>query len=186
MKALAVRLQTSILLSAALWMTSPTHAQRAGTGAVTGTVRDTYGALIPNAQVRLVGEHTHACWSVHTSTQGSFGASPLPPGSYSVMVEAQGFERRFMTAVPVNAGEFTRLYLKLDGRPASSELPVNVAGAETPGCGARIYDVTTGRLHPADRTYRQNVLFHQNVLLAAAIPGGLGHTAITNMNGGGR
>ena len=175
MKALAVRLQTSILLSTALWMASPTDAQGAATGVVTGTVRDAYGALIPNAQVRLVGEHTHASRSVHTSTQGSFGASLLPPGNYSVMVEAEGFERRYLTAVPVNAGEYTRVYFKLDGRQASSELPVNVARAETPSLGPVTGETTIRRLHPANR---------RSILLVAAIPIELAHTATTLMNGG--
>ena len=180
MKALAMQVRTSILLSAALWMTSPTYAQRAGTGAVTGTVRDAYGALIPNAQVKLVEEHIHASWSVYTSTHGTFGTSPLPPGTYSVLVEAEGFACRYMTAVPVNAGEFTRLYLKLDGRKAPSELPVNVARAGTPRFGPVTDEAALGRLNRGNRTD------HQSILLVAAIPLDPAHTAMTIMNGGAR
>jgi hypothetical protein len=174
MKALTVRVRTLILLTAALWMASTTSAQGGGTGAVTGTVRDASGALIPSAQVRLVGEHIHASRSVHTSTRGTFGASLLPAGTYSVVIEAKGFERRYMTAVPVVAGEFTRLYLKLENRHILSDLPVNVARTEMPRFGSGPDEVTIGRLHPD----------YQSLHLVAAIPIVLVHTAVTVMNGG--
>ena len=67
-------------------------AQTSSTGALTGTVKDPSGAVIPNATVTATSLDTGA---VRTSTTGSDGVyrfSLLPTGNYRVRMEASGFK----------------------------------------------------------------------------------------------
>ena len=66
--------------------------QDAATGAIAGTIRDLTGALIVNASVSTVGDQTHLSRSIRVNAEGSFRLSFLPPGTYSVTIQANGFE----------------------------------------------------------------------------------------------
>ncbi len=67
-------------------------AQTAGEGAITGTVTDTTGAVIPSATVTAHNNATGVETSRKTSSAGVYQISPLIVGSYSVTVTAPGFQ----------------------------------------------------------------------------------------------
>jgi hypothetical protein len=60
-------------------------------GVITGTVKDSAGAVIPNAEVRLVNQQTGAAQSTRTNEAGLFVFPSLLPGTYRVEVSAPGF-----------------------------------------------------------------------------------------------
>jgi hypothetical protein len=59
---------------------------------VQGTVRDSSGAAIPKAQVRLLDAGTGVTSRVFTNLEGFYRFNSLPIGMYSVTVEAEGFK----------------------------------------------------------------------------------------------
>jgi hypothetical protein len=63
------------------------------TAAITGVVRDATGLTVPSATVTLRNEATQIERRVTTNQQGSYISTNLPPGFYTVVVEAQGFKR---------------------------------------------------------------------------------------------
>src|SRR6266508_4690904 len=63
----------------------------ATTGALTGTVRDTTGAVVPGAVVSLRQLATNQTRSATSNDQGSYRFALLPVGDYEVRAEAQGF-----------------------------------------------------------------------------------------------
>jgi hypothetical protein len=63
------------------------------TGAITGTVTDQTGAVVPNAKVSLTNEGTNLTVTTTTSADGSYTFSPVKIGSYTVSVEAAGFAK---------------------------------------------------------------------------------------------
>lgn len=67
-------------------------AQTAGEGAITGTVRDSTGAGIPNAVVIAINAATNVSTQRTSSGSGAFTISPIPPGMYSLGVSAKGFK----------------------------------------------------------------------------------------------
>ena len=67
-------------------------AQTAGTGALTGTVKDPSGAVIPSATVTLTSIDTGQARTTTTASDGSYRFSLLPPGNYKVGIEAGGFK----------------------------------------------------------------------------------------------
>lgn len=71
---------------------SASYAQTAGEGAITGTVADPTGAVIPNATVTATNDATGVATSRQTSSAGVYQISPLIVGTYTVSVSAAGFQ----------------------------------------------------------------------------------------------
>ena len=72
---------------------SPAAAQTT-TGSIVGTVTDPSGAGIPGAAVSVTNEDTGiGAIRVDTDSSGNYVATALPPGRYTVAVEARGFKR---------------------------------------------------------------------------------------------
>jgi hypothetical protein len=83
------------LATAVVWiMPSAAWAQGETTSAIVGQVRDTTNAVVPGATVTIASPKTGLRRSAKTDEAGRFNFPQLKPGSYSVKVEAQGFEPR--------------------------------------------------------------------------------------------
>ncbi|HEV2324675.1 MAG TPA: TonB-dependent receptor [Terracidiphilus sp.] len=80
-------------------------AQLAGKGAITGTVTDTTGAVIPGAQVTATNIANNIATTATTSETGSYTFSVLDPGIYTVTVTASGFKKLVQQNIHVNALE---------------------------------------------------------------------------------
>ena len=80
---------TTILLSIVFCAVAVT-AQVTG-GAVTGSVVDTNGAVIPNANVKLTDKARGQEFTAQTTNAGSYLFPNVPVGEYSVSIEASGF-----------------------------------------------------------------------------------------------
>lgn len=61
------------------------------TGALSGTVRDASGAVIPNAKVVVKNEATNSSDERTSNENGYFSFPTLLPGSYTVTITAKGF-----------------------------------------------------------------------------------------------
>ncbi|MBM3729000.1 MAG: carboxypeptidase regulatory-like domain-containing protein, partial [Acidobacteria bacterium] len=61
------------------------------TGEITGTVSDSAGAVIAGATVTATNPATNTTRTATTSGAGVYNVPALPPGSYSLRVEMQGF-----------------------------------------------------------------------------------------------
>ncbi len=85
-----------VLILAVVALLSPPQALGQGetTSAIVGQVRDTTNAVVPGATVTLANPETGLRRSAKTDEAGRFNFPQLKPGTYSVKVEAQGFEPR--------------------------------------------------------------------------------------------
>src|SRR5215813_612069 len=78
-------------------------AQAGSTGAISGTVRDEKGAIVPGAQVEVVNATTGVTErNVTSDGNGNFGVTQLPPGTYKIVVTASGFSKVELPDVKVN------------------------------------------------------------------------------------
>ncbi len=67
-------------------------AQTPGTGALTGTIKDPSGAVIPNATVTATSVDTGQTRTTMTGGDGVYHFSLLPPGNYRIRIESSGFK----------------------------------------------------------------------------------------------
>ena len=84
---------------------SNANAQLSGKGAITGTVTDSTGAVIPNARVVATNGSTGIETQTKTTGAGAYNFANLDPGIYSVTVTAEGFQKLKQENIHVNAME---------------------------------------------------------------------------------
>jgi Carboxypeptidase regulatory-like domain/TonB dependent receptor len=63
------------------------------TGTIVGVVRDSSGAVIPNAKVTVTEPDQGTSFTTSTNTSGEYIATPLRIGRYNITVEKQGFKK---------------------------------------------------------------------------------------------
>jgi len=63
------------------------------TASVRGVVQDQSGAVIPGAVLTLTNVDQNRPWTVESSAAGAYVFQQIPPGNYSLSVEAPGFKR---------------------------------------------------------------------------------------------
>lgn len=80
------------IAAVAFFCSAPAQAQRI-TASLDGTVKDTNGAVIPNADVTVTNTGTNVATRVRTAGDGTFVMNNLPPGPYRVTVTAPGFSQ---------------------------------------------------------------------------------------------
>jgi hypothetical protein len=73
------------------------YAQSAGT--ITGTVVDSDGEAVANAQVQATNRSTKAVYKIAGSEMGHYTLATLPPDAYDVSVTAPGFNANSQTDV---------------------------------------------------------------------------------------
>ena len=96
------------LLLLGLVFTSLTHAQ-IRSGAITGTVTDATGAVIPNAQVVVTNQETNIASQAVTTEAGLYTIPYLPSGSYTVAVTRPGFSPYRQVDVPLATAQTARV-----------------------------------------------------------------------------
>ena len=82
-------------------LTVPTFGQ-IDRGSIVGTVRDSSGAIVPNARVAVANTATKTAITTQTDQTGSYQALALIPGTYSVTASASGFNQEVRTGVEVH------------------------------------------------------------------------------------
>src|SRR5689334_22769577 len=60
-------------------------------GTISGTMRDTAGAAIPGATVKITNVDTNQTRTATTNESGFYRVTALEPGNYTVLVEKTGF-----------------------------------------------------------------------------------------------
>jgi hypothetical protein len=85
------------------------------TGGLSGVISDPAGALVSNAVVEITNERTGKVErSITSEADGSYAATLLPPGTYSLRVAATNFKQSRIRGVPVRINETSRQYVKLE------------------------------------------------------------------------
>jgi hypothetical protein len=85
-----------------LLLASVVHAQT--TASLSGTVTDSTGAVVPGAGVLATNEATQAGTETTTAKSGTYSFPVLIPGSYTLTVQAKGFQTAKETGVILSAG----------------------------------------------------------------------------------
>jgi hypothetical protein len=92
-----------VILAIAILGANHAYAQVAG-ATLTGTVKDTAGGLIPNAQIAITDIATGVSRAISSDAAGLYTAPNLLPGTYEVRVTAVGFSTAVQKGVTLAVG----------------------------------------------------------------------------------
>jgi hypothetical protein len=82
-------------------------------GSITGKVVDPQNAVVPGATVEVTNTATNVSGRATTNQTGYFEVDYLNPGTYSVTVDASGFEKLVRTGITLDTGDRLALDLQL-------------------------------------------------------------------------
>ncbi len=86
---------------------------QARNGTLLGTITDASGAVMANAKVVITETNTNVARTSQTTESGYYAAPDLPPGIYSVVVEAAGFKKAIRNNVQIQVNSTVRVDLQL-------------------------------------------------------------------------
>lgn len=119
----------SILGCVCLMNSLPGVAQN-GTATITGTISDTTGGAVPDAQIAAKNVQTGVIYHVHTSATGDYTLPLLPVGIYDVSAEKQGFSIAQKTRIHLNIADVSRVDLTLSVGSTSTTVSVSASTVE--------------------------------------------------------
>jgi hypothetical protein len=182
MKNTVLRIQ---LILAALLMvlgTGTAIAQAPGTGAMSGIVLDPGERVVRNAEVVVVSQETHASRSVRTDAEGVFHVTLLPPGKYTVTVNASGFSAERSQPIDVTVSQTSSLDVKLTVAQTNTTVQVNgaasVANLESSTLGGLVDDTAIQALPLSNRNFTQILALAPGVVTDLPVPSSLGRGTI--------
>ena len=135
-----IRLLTVLALALCFFTTSAA-AQTTTTGAIEGTVVDVNGAAVPGITVSVTGPNLIRPQSATTNEEGYFNIPQIPPGRYTLLVEAaKGFARFEQANVEVNLTRRSTLAVTLTPQGAAETVEVTASS----GAAVDVSTNTTG------------------------------------------
>src|SRR6202140_876059 len=117
------RLQFCLAVFAVLALTFSAFAE-VQNGQFEGTVTDPTGAAVANAKVTVSNSATGLSLSATTNSSGAYTVKEVPPGTYTITVEAAGFKKLENNGVTANAGTISRVDVRLQLGKASETVEV--------------------------------------------------------------
>ncbi|HXB73858.1 MAG TPA: TonB-dependent receptor [Candidatus Acidoferrales bacterium] len=117
-----------VLLTAGLMLIPASFAQVV-TATLTGSITDSSGGSVPNANVKVTERSTGVVRSTNTSVDGVYNVAYLSPGIYLVEVEAKGFKKYSQDNVRLDVSTTSRVDATLTPGSASETVTVT---AEAP------------------------------------------------------
>ncbi|HKE20890.1 MAG TPA: TonB-dependent receptor [Bryobacteraceae bacterium] len=122
-----IRSITFVLVLACLGISS-LPAQVTATATLEGTVTDTTGAVIPNANVKITNSSTGEMRSAVSNDAGLYSFNLLPAGTYEVRVAVTGFTTADFQKVELAVSRTTTLDARLSPSQQATTVEVEAAG----------------------------------------------------------
>src|SRR5277367_1342238 len=124
-----ISLTCAVVLAACLLLAGPVaHAQGVGvSGSVSGTVTDPTGAVIPKGTVTAEDAARGIRITASIDSNGEYRFSNLPPGTYSLTAQIQGFQSQIQKGVAISVGQSAILDFHLQVATTNSVVEVSAA-----------------------------------------------------------
>ena len=132
------------------------------TGTIGGTVLDPSGAAVPNAKVEVTNtDRNLVIRTVTTDTSGTYAATFLPIGNYSIKVDAAGFKTETRSGIVLNVNDNLKINITLQVGAATETVEVKAEAAQvelgTPAAATTIEGTQVRELPLGTRNYEQLV-----------------------------
>ena len=115
------------------------------TGSISGTVTDSSGAVVKDAQVKLLNEGTSAELATVAGNDGTYVFSPVRIGSYTLSASAQGFQTTTQRHVVVNVSSNLQLNFTLKPGTVTETVEVTSAAPQLQTQDASVGQVVNAR-----------------------------------------
>jgi hypothetical protein len=124
----------AIVLFLVVFSSQPAVAQGT-TGTISGTVKDELGGVVADATVIITHQETGAVRNVTTGEEGTYSAPGLALGTYSVRVEAAGFDASVRTGIEISLGRHAVVDhgLKVGAVAVEVEVTADASAVDTTG-----------------------------------------------------
>jgi len=116
-------LRLGSVIAAFLALASTSGAQTA-TGQITGSVKDSTGAVMPKVKVVVTNQQTGLTRETTSNDVGDYVVPLLPVGVYVVTAEQTGFKMAVRSDLPLNVDQVQRVDLQLDAGSVSEKVEV--------------------------------------------------------------
>ena len=103
------------------------YGQGGANGTILGTVTDSSGAVVGNAQVDVTNVATGVVSHTSTSANGDFTSPYLAPGIYSVTVQAQGFQKAVADNITLAVAQQARVNVTMKPGQVSETVQVEAS-----------------------------------------------------------
>jgi hypothetical protein len=115
-----------------------------------GVVKDTSGAIVPNAQVTVTEVQTNIARNLVTDANGNYEVPDLKPTTYRVKADAAGFRSFIAEDVLLDAGQVRRVDITLAVGAATESITVEAGAAVIQtDSGTISEDLDTAKKYPA-------------------------------------
>jgi Carboxypeptidase regulatory-like domain len=96
-------------------------------GAITGTVQDSTGAVVPNADVTLLNTDQGISLQTKSNGSGTYTFSPVRIGHYTLTVVAPGFVKTMQSNLTINVAQVLQVNVSLKPGGTTETVEVNTA-----------------------------------------------------------
>lgn len=151
-----------LMLTAAILVFPNFAATQAVNGSVVGTVTDSSGAVVPQAKVTITNVGTNVSQTAMTDGSGYYSFPDLPPATYKVAVEKQGFSSKIHSSVVLQVNSTVRVDVALNPGEVTQTITVQSQVAQlqtdTAKTGGTISSVQAEQLPLGTNRNFQNLL----------------------------
>lgn len=92
-------------------------------GALTGSILDASGAVVPEAAITITNVNTGAHWNLKSSSAGYYRL-PVPPGTYRVEAHTEGFKKALADNIVVPVAQVVTIDIHLEVGVATQSVTV--------------------------------------------------------------
>src|SRR5213594_2488837 len=110
----ARRASIIVALLLGLFWPAPRARAQAVYGSISGTIKDSTGAVVPGATVTITSVGRKTSDTVISNESGLYSKERLLPGNYEVRVEMPGFKASVIPSVVVNVDTNTKVDISLE------------------------------------------------------------------------
>lgn len=114
----------AIIIAACLFWGSLSFAQLP-TAKIVGTVKDTSGASVPGATVKVTNVDTNTTRTLTTGADGAYNALELPTGNYQVEVTASGFKTAVRKGITLDVTQAPEINFTLEVGATEQQVTVS-------------------------------------------------------------
>ena len=120
-----MRRQAALILTAFFGLGTASSIAQITTGSISGTVRDSNGAVQSGAGVEIRNEDWAVVRAAKTNSAGRYSAPLLEPGRYRVTVTQAGFQKVVWRGIVVSAGRSSAVDVELTAGDASQTVQID-------------------------------------------------------------